>query len=284
MMIIGRLIHYFHNMVTLCRTFSGDYTFTARDRFIYLLYAESPGPEKKYPDIQEINQDDTFIRLKIGGYCYYWPKIFGSNGISYMHQEVFEPAKNNAHAYEYKEYIINNGDIVIDAGACEGFFTRYALERGARIISVEPVKLLAKALERTFHQDIAAGNVTIVNAALGSFTGQGQLCTLTPRIFESHLDNAGEEVDILRLDDLITTKIDFIKLDIEGGEVDALYGARNIIRKYRPKLSIAVYHKYENAQIIIEYLHEICPDYTIIHRGIYACDNEKPRPMMVYAG
>jgi FkbM family methyltransferase len=37
-----------------------------------------------------------------------------------------------------------------------------------------------------------------------------------------------------------------IKMDIEGGELDALAGAQDIIRKYRPSLAISVYHTPEH--------------------------------------
>jgi FkbM family methyltransferase len=282
-MFLNGIIQYFLRVLTISKTFVGEYKFTLQDILIYFRYAESPGPQKNYPNIQKIDEDDCFIILKIGKYIYYWPISITLYGITYMHQEVFEPASKNPHAYEYGELRLMKGDVVIDAGACEGFFTRYALERGATVITIEPVKILAKALEKTFSEDIKQGKVTIFQTAIGSCTHQGYLSTDNERIFESHLGNFGDEVNIIKLDDLITTKIDFIKMDIEGGEVDALYGAQNIIKRYKPRLSIAVYHKYENAQKIIDYLHEICPGYNIKHRGIYAENNEKPRPMMVYA-
>lgn len=37
-------------------------------------------------------------------------------------------------------------------------------------------------------------------------------------------------------------RVDFIKMDIEGAEPDALIGAEKTIRKHRPQLAISVYH------------------------------------------
>ncbi|MBQ8665545.1 MAG: FkbM family methyltransferase [Lachnospiraceae bacterium] len=41
-------------------------------------------------------------------------------------------------------------------------------------------------------------------------------------------------------------KIDFIKMDIEGAEKEALRGGRKLIEKYHPTLAICVYHKIED--------------------------------------
>jgi FkbM family methyltransferase len=283
MSVITSLKQYLRNVRIIGKTFSGVYEFTWQDRFLYFRYAESPGPEKKYPVIRKTGTDSSFISLNIGGFMYYWPCRFDLDGLSYMHQEVFASVKCNPHSYEYDKAFLKKGDTVIDAGACEGFFTRYALEHGSTVISIEPVKILADALRMTFANEIAEGRVSLINNAIGSCTREGFLSADPAKIFESHLDDTGDCVTISKLDDIVTVKIDFIKMDIEGAEIEAIYGAKRIIRRYKPNLSIAVYHNYENARKIIEYLHEICPEYTIVHRGIYAYNNESPRPMMVYA-
>jgi methyltransferase FkbM-like protein len=38
-------------------------------------------------------------------------------------------------------------------------------------------------------------------------------------------------------------RIDFIKMDIEGAEPNALAGARGVLARYRPRMAICVYHK-----------------------------------------
>jgi hypothetical protein len=73
-------------------------------------------------------------------------------------------------------------------------------------------------------------------------------------------------------------RVDFIKMDIEGGEYDALEGGRETIQRFHPKLAICVYHaratalnfltiEDENIFRIPRLLHDICPDYTFYLAG-----------------
>ena len=43
-------------------------------------------------------------------------------------------------------------------------------------------------------------------------------------------------------------------MDIEGAELDALRGAENSIRKFRPKLAISVYHKLDHYWEIAQFI------------------------------
>ena len=56
-------------------------------------------------------------------------------------------------------------------------------------------------------------------------------------------DSANEIIETISIDELLGGKrASYIKMDIEGAELQALLGAEQTIRKYKPKLAISVYH------------------------------------------
>jgi len=52
-------------------------------------------------------------------------------------------------------------------------------------------------------------------------------------------------------------KVDFIKMDIEGAELNALKGAEQTIRRFKPKLAITVYHSLNDFWEIPEWLESL---------------------------
>lgn len=66
-------------------------------------------------------------------------------------------------------------------------------------------------------------------------------------------------------------KATFIKMDIEGAELDALKGAKHIIQKYKPVLAICIYHKKCDLFEIPEYIGTLVPEYNFYIRAY--CDN-----------
>jgi FkbM family methyltransferase len=78
-----------------------------------------------------------------------------------------------------------------------------------------------------------------------------------------------QSINVTTLDDYFKDKEDkptFIKMDIEGAELNALIGGEKIIREYKPKLAICVYHKPEDLLQIPQLLVSYRPDYKIFLR------------------
>lgn len=78
----------------------------------------------------------------------------------------------------------------------------------------------------------------------------------------SKISDAGNTaIEVVALDDMNLDNISYIKMDIEGAELDTLHGAQNMIKRDKPKLAICLYHKMEDIVTIPEFLREINPDY-----------------------
>lgn len=152
------------------------------------------------------------------------------------------------------------GDTIVDGGAYDG---STALEFASlcggrcRIFSFEPFPGSFAMLESTIGNNGLTGVVTPVEKALWS--GEEVLC------FDTDHDTAeafrvdergGTRVETVSLDGYFQpdTRVDMIKLDVEGSELEALKGGERTLRRWRPKLQICLYHKLDDLWAIPEYL------------------------------
>lgn len=85
----------------------------------------------------------------------------------------------------------------------------------------------------------------------------------------SHIsDNGGTSIEVVTIDDAIASdeKVTFIKMDVEGAELESLKEARHTIQRCKPKLAICIYHKTEDMYEIPLYIKELVPDYKLYVR------------------
>ncbi|MEA3383673.1 MAG: FkbM family methyltransferase [Campylobacterota bacterium] len=90
---------------------------------------------------------------------------------------------------------------------------------------------------------------------------------------ENNCNHNYQATNLDTIDNIVKNKVDFIKLDIEGAEQDAIEGAKETIKKYTPILTICIYHKAEDWYKIPQKVLAINSDYKIYLRhymeGIY---------------
>jgi len=81
-----------------------------------------------------------------------------------------------------------------------------------------------------------------------------------------------------------SVKVNTIKMDIEGSEIEAIKGAKETILRYCPKLQICVYHKMDDLWNIPLLIRSINPKYkfylghhsqNIFDTLLYAIPDEK---------
>jgi FkbM family methyltransferase len=80
--------------------------------------------------------------------------------------------------------------------------------------------------------------------------------------------SSGAEVACVRLDDALWGEgVSFIKMDIEGAELQALEGAHRVIRRDRPVLAVCGYHKPDHLWRVLVSLKTEAPDSALFLRS-----------------
>lgn len=124
---------------------------------------------------------------------------------------------------------------VIQAGGNIGIWPTELAKHFARCITIEPETLNFEALRINVGN---LANVTVINAAFGSEIGAGHLTYLADNIRGHHLSAGGVAVQVLTIDSLNILDCDFLQLDVEGSEFDALLGAKETIQTSHPAIMV----------------------------------------------
>ncbi len=164
---------------------------------------------------------------------------------------------------------VSEGDVVLDVGSHLGTFTRKALNRGAKLVvcfECEPIVLTC--FRRTFEREISERRVIIIDAAAWNTSGILRFKQDRNNTGGGYIDEDGFlEVRAVTIDDVVEKlkldQIDFIKMDIEGSERQALEGAQRTLSFFAPQIAVCIYHKKNDRHIIPELVLALQPSYRL---------------------
>jgi len=169
-------------------------------------------------------------------------------------------------------------EVVLDCGAYDGdTLADWLQHRGptsARYIALEPDPCSRgdlSALVQKLPEHIGSRVVVMAQAAASApgtatFAATGTASST----FGDGGAEAGVQVELARIDDLVASLggpvPTFLKMDIEGAELDALAGATALIRDHGPMLALCVYHRQDHLWRVPLAVAELRPDHHLFLR------------------
>ncbi|MBQ9274399.1 MAG: FkbM family methyltransferase [Succinivibrio sp.] len=178
----------------------------------------------------------------------------------------------------------DQNELFVDAGAYDGSttqeFFKWAGKSAAQAWCFEADPQNCRRCAAQLALPLSQGRVRLCNTGLWSRPGRLRLANsglstgyLTDTAgaaagVSAQTADAGDiEVEVATLDEMLgERRVTFIKMDIEGAELQALQGAATLIRRNKPKLAICVYHRPEDILTIPAYILSLNPDYTLYLR------------------
>lgn len=149
------------------------------------------------------------------------------DGVRYVKNILGEQTSNSPHLYIKDQANIKTNSIIVDAGACEGNFALRYVDKAAKIYLVEMDPDWIKALKCTFKE----------------YSQKVVIC-------EKMLSKE-DDLNAITLNSLVQEeKIDYLKMDIEGAEIDALLGADQLLKNSMAQCSICSYHNKNDEKYI----------------------------------
>ena len=190
--------------------------------------------------------------------------------------------------YFLDDFTPSAGDIAIDGGAYDGATAESFAKLGAKVFAFE-------MNERNYQIALALvggnPNITVENLGLSDKESEEHYSSWGMGSQKISSGNAlGKFID---LDTYVARKnlprVDYIKLDIEGAELEMLHGAAKTISRCKPKMAVSAYHKYDDLWTLATYIKSLRPDYEFAFRHYkidctnYLLDDEQ-RGILKYFG
>ncbi len=143
--------------------------------------------------------------------------------------------------------MISKGGLAVDVGAHHGVYTnqlKKLVGKLGTVYSLEPQPALYKYLTSAFKNQ---ENIIILNAAAHNINStqqlftpihNGSLATGGASLKKQNVQNSVQVVNTITIDSLNLNRCNFIKIDVEGGELSVLEGSLGTIKDFHPILLI----------------------------------------------
>lgn len=181
-------------------------------------------------------------------------------------------AEQERSIYGQGETGVQPGDVVLDCGAHVGTFTRDSLNKGAKlVVAIEPSPKNLECLRRNLKDEIAAGRVIVYPKGVYdtektlTFHVDAESSSRDTFVDETAKQAGDLSIPVTTIDKLAAElnlpAVNFIKMDIEGAERNALAGGRAVIGKYKPRLAICAYHLPDDPKVLPPLITQLNPAY-----------------------
>lgn len=163
----------------------------------------------------------------------------------------------------YESFLPLCNDTFVDLGAYNGDTVNDFINRCAdynKIFAVEPDLKTFKKLQKNTEN---YRDITLINACASDQCGMLPFSMKGGR--NSSISGDGQLLNSITVDSL-NSNATFIKMDVEGEEVNAIKGAENTIKVHKPKLLISAYHRTDDFIKIPQTVLDIRNDYKIYLR------------------
>lgn len=161
---------------------------------------------------------------------------------------------------------LNENEAFLDLGAYRGDtvqeFLHYANGKYESITALEPDRKTFRKLEAYVENK---ENITALRKAVSDKDSVAVFDSAAGR--QSSFSDKGEQIETVTVDSLCRKKrITYIKMDVEGAEFEALCGAEETLKKQKPKLNIALYHRSADIFSLPLKIASVNPDYRFFIR------------------
>lgn len=165
----------------------------------------------------------------------------------------------------FEDFMALKTEVFVDAGGFDGDTTEEFCRRHQDYKKVFFFEPSLNNMQAAKIRLVPFSNIEFMKVGLSD--EEGQLHFNPDAGSASAVSDAGNEtINVTTLDMAINEPVSFIKMDIEGWEMKALYGCARHIKEDKPKLAISVYHSASDFREVPRYIMSLNPDYRVYLR------------------